>query len=266
MAALDKLEHPKPLRDFTYDLSTPTGCSHPWVADHNIRPKSVARDLFERAMGFDDYVALLRHRPLGGPAAALPVRRLQGPGPDVPEDAKTDELLDLTEWLGELVRQVDSSLLDEWERLRHPAERWSTGRPGAADAVDAAHRRHRQPPGLPRHGAQRRCSAGSSWPPAATGPRSASSTARPAGTPPRWRGRLAPYFERAPDRSASGPTARGPALFQARARGAHRALAGAPGARRPRRLPRVGLVLEVDLAASDDVGAAVVRPLAVEQL
>ena len=39
---------------------------------------------------------------------------------NVPEDAKTDDLLDLTEWLGELVRQVDSSLLDEWETLRHP--------------------------------------------------------------------------------------------------------------------------------------------------
>jgi hypothetical protein len=38
----------------------------------------------------------------------------------VPEDAKTDEVFDLTEWLGETVRQVDSSLLDEWDQLRHP--------------------------------------------------------------------------------------------------------------------------------------------------
>ena len=38
----------------------------------------------------------------------------------VPDDAKTDDLLDLTEWLGELVRQVDSSLLDEWEALANP--------------------------------------------------------------------------------------------------------------------------------------------------
>jgi hypothetical protein len=38
----------------------------------------------------------------------------------VPEDARTEELTDLIEWLGELVRQVDSSLLDEWERLRNP--------------------------------------------------------------------------------------------------------------------------------------------------
>jgi hypothetical protein len=39
----------------------------------------------------------------------------------IPEDAKTDELIDFTEWLGELVRQVDSSLLDEWEELRNPS-------------------------------------------------------------------------------------------------------------------------------------------------
>src|SRR5258708_10068570 len=40
----------------------------------------------------------------------------------VPEEARTEELADLIEWLGELVRQVDSSLIDEWERLRNPAE------------------------------------------------------------------------------------------------------------------------------------------------
>ncbi|WP_249026740.1 DUF3516 domain-containing protein, partial [Amycolatopsis pretoriensis] len=33
----------------------------------------------------------------------------------VPDEAKTEPLQDLIEWLGELVRQVDSSLLDEWE-------------------------------------------------------------------------------------------------------------------------------------------------------
>src|SRR5215475_8310820 len=40
----------------------------------------------------------------------------------VPEDARAEELTDLIEWLGELVRQTDSSLIDEWERLRNPAE------------------------------------------------------------------------------------------------------------------------------------------------
>src|SRR5690606_33169542 len=35
---------------------------------------------------------------------------------------RTEELSDLISWLGELVRGVDSSLLDEWEALAHPDE------------------------------------------------------------------------------------------------------------------------------------------------
>jgi hypothetical protein len=40
----------------------------------------------------------------------------------IPESAKTDDIRDLVEWLGELVRQVDSSLLEEWEELSHPTD------------------------------------------------------------------------------------------------------------------------------------------------
>jgi superfamily II RNA helicase len=117
MEVLDKLEYPKPLREWTYDLFDQYRVIHPWAADHNIRPKSVARDLYERAMGFADYVAhygLMR-------SEALVLRYLsdtyKGLVRNVPEDAKTEELLDITEWLGELVRQVDSSLIDEWQSL-----------------------------------------------------------------------------------------------------------------------------------------------------
>src|SRR5699024_3212628 len=87
---------------------------------HPLRPKSVARDLYERAMGFVDYVGhwgiarsegtLLRY--LSDVYKAL-IRT-------VPMDLKSDELWDFIEWLGELVRQVDSSLLDECEALQHP--------------------------------------------------------------------------------------------------------------------------------------------------
>jgi Domain of unknown function (DUF3516) len=38
----------------------------------------------------------------------------------VPDSAKTEELIDLIEWIGEVVRQTDSSLLDEWEQLTDP--------------------------------------------------------------------------------------------------------------------------------------------------
>src|SRR3546814_1773699 len=39
---------------------------------------------------------------------------------DLPESHRTPELEDLVEWLGETVRQTDSSLLDEWEALTDP--------------------------------------------------------------------------------------------------------------------------------------------------
>jgi hypothetical protein len=120
MAELDKLEHPKPLRDFTYGLFDAYATEHPWVVDHTIRPKSVARDLYERAMTFTEYVALYGLARSEGLLLRYLSDAYKGLVQNVPEDAKTDELLDLTEWLGELVRQVDSSLLDEWEALAQP--------------------------------------------------------------------------------------------------------------------------------------------------
>jgi superfamily II DNA/RNA helicase len=134
MAELDKLEHPKPLRDFTYDLFNAYATVHPWVVDHTIRPKSVARDLFERAMTFTDYVAHYGLARSEGLVLRYLTDAYKGLVQNVPEDAKTDELLDLTEWLGETVRQVDSSLLDEWEQLRHP------------DPEDLDHLAHQAPP------------------------------------------------------------------------------------------------------------------------
>jgi superfamily II RNA helicase len=119
--ALDKLEYPKPLRDWTYDLFNVYRLDHPWAADYTIRPKSVARDLYEQAMTFSEYVA---HYGLTR-SEGLVLRYLsdvyRGLVRNVPEDLKTDDLLDVTEWLGELVRQVDSSLIDEWERLASAA-------------------------------------------------------------------------------------------------------------------------------------------------
>jgi superfamily II RNA helicase len=118
MAVLEQLEHPKPLRELTYDVFDRYRTQHPWIGDHNIKPKSVARDMYERFMTFADYV---RHYELNR-AEGLVLRYLtdayKGLVQTVPESAKTDEVHDIAEWLRETVRQTDSSLLDEWERLR----------------------------------------------------------------------------------------------------------------------------------------------------
>src|SRR5262249_14867824 len=95
---------------------------HPWVADHELAPKSVVRDMYERAMTFSEFVSfygLSRSEGLVLRYLADAYRALRH---TVPDAAKDDDLTDLIEWLGELVRQVDSSLIDEWERLRNPTE------------------------------------------------------------------------------------------------------------------------------------------------
>jgi superfamily II RNA helicase len=136
MEELAKCEHPKPLREFTYELFDAYRTRHPWVGDHNIRPKSVARDLYERGLGFAEYVADYKVTRSEGLLLRYLGDAYKGLVQTVPEDAKTDEVLDLTEWLGELVRQVDSSLLDEWEALVSAVEPDE-----AVEAID--HTRHR---------------------------------------------------------------------------------------------------------------------------
>ena len=68
----------------------------------------------------------------------------------VPERVKTDELDDLIEWLGETVRQIDSSLLDEWEALTDPesvaARRGRRGRRRGARAAAPDHRQRARVP------------------------------------------------------------------------------------------------------------------------
>jgi superfamily II RNA helicase len=138
MEELDKLEYPKPLREFTYDLFNAYATQHPWVADHNISPKSVAREMFERAMTFHDYVAYYGIARSEGLLLRYLSDAYKGLIQNVPEDAKTDEVYDLIEWLGETVRQVDSSLLEEWEQLQHPDDLVEMAAPIPTSQVGAA--------------------------------------------------------------------------------------------------------------------------------
>ena len=117
MELLEDVTWPKPLQELLEAGYDAYRRGHPWVLDHRLSPKSVARDLSERAMTFVEYVGhygLARSEGLLLRYLADAYKALRQ---TVPEEARTEELVDLTEWLGELVRQVDSSLLDEWERL-----------------------------------------------------------------------------------------------------------------------------------------------------
>jgi len=121
MELLEDVTYPMPLADLLGVAYDTYRRGHPWVADHELSPKSVARDMYERAMTFTEYTGFYGL----SRAEGLVLRYLAGAykalRQTVPEEARTEELTDLIEWLGELVRQTDSSLIDEWERLRSPA-------------------------------------------------------------------------------------------------------------------------------------------------
>jgi hypothetical protein len=93
---------------------------HPWVADHELRPKSVVREMWERAMTFSELIGDYQLARSEGLVLRYLSDVYKTLGRTVPVSVRNEELEDLTEWLGELVRQTDSSLLDEWEELINP--------------------------------------------------------------------------------------------------------------------------------------------------
>src|SRR3954469_23110769 len=117
MTLLEHVSYPKPLEELLIAAFETYRRGAPWVADARLSPKSVARDMFERSMTFVEYVGhyqLARSEGLVLRYLADAYRALRQ---TVPDEAKTEELADIEAWMGELVRQVDSSLLDEWGGL-----------------------------------------------------------------------------------------------------------------------------------------------------
>ena len=122
IAELDKLEYPKPNREFIYGTFNAFALKHPWVGQENIRPKSIAREMFETFQSFPEYV-----REYGlERGEGLLLRYLSDVYKtlvqSVPAKAKTPEIDEVVTYFGAIVRAVDSSLLDEWERMRAPGE------------------------------------------------------------------------------------------------------------------------------------------------
>jgi superfamily II RNA helicase len=121
MAELEKVEYPKPNRDFVYATFNEFSAHHPWVGQENIRPKSIAREMVERFMTFADYVREYELQRSEGLLLRYLSETYKTLVQTVPEAYRDDALLDVIAFLRATVRGVDSSLIDEWERLRDPA-------------------------------------------------------------------------------------------------------------------------------------------------
>jgi superfamily II RNA helicase len=120
MEKLELIEHPKPRREFIYETFNAWAAQHPWIGKENVKPKSIAREMYERYQSFADYIReyglerseglLLRH--LSQVWKVL--------GQTVPESAKTEDVVEMETYFRELIRGIDSSLIEEWEKLRNP--------------------------------------------------------------------------------------------------------------------------------------------------
>lgn len=120
MELLDDVTYPKPLEELlqhTYELYLQ---SNPWAADAHLSPKSVVREMWERAFTFREFVSVYGLTRSEGAVLRYLSDAFKALRSGVPAGARTEEVTDIVEWLGELVRQVDSSLLDEWEQLTSP--------------------------------------------------------------------------------------------------------------------------------------------------
>jgi len=120
MERLMEIEHPKPMREFLYDSFNTFRDAHPWVESENVKPKTIARELYDEYLSFGEYVnryglqrsegVLLRHLSQVYKVLAQ----------TVPEAKKTEDIWDAEDYLFDLIRGTDSSLLDEWQLLRNP--------------------------------------------------------------------------------------------------------------------------------------------------
>jgi hypothetical protein len=256
MELLDGVTYPKPLEDLldgAYDIYRR---GHPWVADYQLSPKSVVRDMYERALTFTEYVGYYGLSRSEGLVLRYLADAYKALRQTVPDEAKTEELEDLIEWLGEIVRQVDSSLLDEWERLRNPsadpAER-AEARPALVTSNLRAFRVlvrnalfHRvKLAALGHYDELGALDADSGWDAGA------------------WEDALEPYFE-VHDEIGTGPAARGPGLL---------IIDQQPGGWTVRQIfddpagdHDWGISAVVDMTASDEAGTAVLQVTDVGQL
>jgi hypothetical protein len=120
MELLAEVTYPMPLEDLLLGAYETYRRGHPWVGDYVVSPKSIVRDMYEKAMTFTEYIQYYELARAEGAVLRYLADAYRALSRTVPEHMKTEDLQDLIEWLGELVRQVDSSLIDEWEKLQNP--------------------------------------------------------------------------------------------------------------------------------------------------
>ncbi|WP_018023866.1 DUF3516 domain-containing protein [Corynebacterium ulceribovis] len=120
MSIIEDVTWPQPLAeelDAAYNTFVE---GHPWAREFYLSPKSVVRDMVEHGMTFSDVIATYGVGRSEGVVLRYLTDAWRTLAKTVPDAYYTEELDDIVEWLGELIHQVDSSLVDEWAQMADP--------------------------------------------------------------------------------------------------------------------------------------------------
>jgi superfamily II RNA helicase len=131
MEELEKIEHPKPNLEFLNASFALFSGDHPWVKREALRPKSIAREIVENCHSFSGYIKEYGLARSEGVLLRYLSDVYKTLVQTVPEGARSEQVTETIATLGALVRGVDSSLIDEWERMQNPDYR-----PDQSEAAD----------------------------------------------------------------------------------------------------------------------------------
>jgi hypothetical protein len=140
MAELDKVSYPKPNAELIYQTFDAYAAHHPWLGSENIRPKSIVRDLYEQYLSFNDYIKEYGISRAEGVLLRYLSEAYKAIVQTVPDPCWDDALIDAVAFLRSTLERVDSSLLEEWERMLSPqaAEEAAADRPGVRRMIELA--------------------------------------------------------------------------------------------------------------------------------
>lgn len=117
MAIIEDVTYPKPLADELEEAFATFTEGNPWAKEFELSPKSVVRDMIEHAMTFPDLIATYGLARSEGVVLRYLTDAWRTLSYSIPDTYMNDDLEDIVVWLGELIRQVDSSLIDEWAHM-----------------------------------------------------------------------------------------------------------------------------------------------------
>ncbi|MCS4489183.1 DUF3516 domain-containing protein [Corynebacterium sp. ES2794-CONJ1] len=120
MAIVEDITWPKPLAEELEKAYELYAQEVPWAREFELRPKSVVREMIEKGMTFSDLVATYSLARAEGVILRYLTDAWRTLRHSVPTEFLNEELDDIIVWLGEVVRQVDSSLVDEWAQMADP--------------------------------------------------------------------------------------------------------------------------------------------------